>query len=193
MSRGIASVFRKKFGQLQELQKQEPRVGKALKIVDHIGNRSLYYLVTKELSHHKPTYRTLWDALENLKKQALLNHEHKLAIPKLGCGLDGLDWRKVRNMINTIFEGSGIQILVCSFNWKNDATKTVDCYFYNTTGCIKGERCRYRHPVKDNGNPFRDETVLRRGQCNGDPLGTPMTRERVSARSLYRPAGGLCY
>src|SRR5436190_5845630 len=31
MSRGIASVFRKKFGQLQELQKQKPRVGKILK------------------------------------------------------------------------------------------------------------------------------------------------------------------
>lgn len=37
----------------------------------------------------------------------------KLGIPKIGCGLDGLDWSNVKSLIMEIFAGSGIDILVC--------------------------------------------------------------------------------
>lgn len=37
----------------------------------------------------------------------------KLGIPKIGCGLDGLDWDNVKLLIKHIFAGSGIQIIVC--------------------------------------------------------------------------------
>lgn len=37
----------------------------------------------------------------------------KLGIPKIGCGLDGLDWNDVKSLITSIFYGSGIQITAC--------------------------------------------------------------------------------
>lgn len=37
----------------------------------------------------------------------------KLGIPKLGCGLDRLNWSKVKPLIENIFAGSGIHITVC--------------------------------------------------------------------------------
>ena len=37
----------------------------------------------------------------------------KLAIPLLGCGIDGLEWDKVKDIIQTQFENTNIEILVC--------------------------------------------------------------------------------
>lgn len=37
----------------------------------------------------------------------------KLGIPKIGCGLDCLDWDDVKSLIKAIFDGSGIHITVC--------------------------------------------------------------------------------
>lgn len=37
----------------------------------------------------------------------------KLGIPRLGCGLDGLDWSEVKLLIEKIFSGSEIHITVC--------------------------------------------------------------------------------
>ena len=162
MSRGIASVFKKKYGRLEELANQRPPT-LHLKNNNTKHKRYLYYLVTKSRSCRKPTYRTLWDTLLDLRKHLLDNDIMKLAVPKLGCGLDGLDWRVVRNMLETLFRCTGIEILVCSFNPRTQANnkRTIDCHFFKTSGCIKGNECRFRHQ-----GLFRDETVLRRGQCN---------------------------
>lgn len=37
----------------------------------------------------------------------------KLGIPRLGCGLDGLDWSEVKLLIEKIFSKSEIHITVC--------------------------------------------------------------------------------
>lgn len=37
----------------------------------------------------------------------------ELGIPTIGCGLDGLDWDLVKELIIKIFTGSGIHITVC--------------------------------------------------------------------------------
>ena len=38
----------------------------------------------------------------------------KLAMPKIGCGLDGLEWETVRGIIHSVFEWSNVEIMVCS-------------------------------------------------------------------------------
>jgi hypothetical protein len=93
MSRGIASVFRTKYGRLQELANQGPSVGKTLRLRDNNTEhqRYIYYLVTKPRSYQKPSYRNLWNSLCDLKDHLLENDILKLAIPKLGCALDGLN------------------------------------------------------------------------------------------------------
>lgn len=118
MSRGIATAFRRKFGKIDELQRQDPTVGKALHIQHR--NQHLFYLVTKDWSYQKPTYESLRKSLLDLRKQLLLQGLKKLAIPRIGCGLDGLAWNVVRKMIEDVFKDEGISILICNFTpWAN--------------------------------------------------------------------------
>ncbi|KAJ8958593.1 hypothetical protein NQ318_016314 [Aromia moschata] len=166
MSRGIALTFKKAFGQLEELRRQRPEVGRVLQntAVEQEKERSVFYLVTKQLSHHKPTYQTVWDTLVELRDVLLSQSISSLAIPKIASGLDGLDWRVIRSMLEVLFRFTGIEILVCCYNPRRSLNeKTVDCFFYQTSRCKNGSFCRYRHRPGD--DTIRDEMSLRRGQC----------------------------
>ncbi|KAJ8947791.1 hypothetical protein NQ318_019463 [Aromia moschata] len=166
MSRGIALTFKKAFGQLEELRRQRPGVGRVLQITaaEQEKERSVFYLVTKQLSHHKPTYQTVWDTLVELRDVLLSQSISSLAIPKIASGLDGLDWRVIRSMLEVLFRFTGIEILVCCYNPRRSLNeKTVDCFFYQTSRCKNGSFCRYRHGPED--DTIRDEMSLRRGQC----------------------------
>ncbi|KAJ8958667.1 hypothetical protein NQ318_016392 [Aromia moschata] len=81
-----------------ELRRQRPEVGRVLQITaaEQEKERSVFYLVTKQLSHHKPTYQTVWDTLVELRDVLLSQSISSLAIPKIASGLDGLDWRVIR-------------------------------------------------------------------------------------------------
>ncbi|KAJ8936953.1 hypothetical protein NQ318_015571 [Aromia moschata] len=156
MSRGIALTFKKAFGQLEELRRQRPEVGRVLQITAAEQE--------KELSHHKPTYQTVWDTLVELRDVLLSQSISSLAIPKIASGLDGLDWRVIRSMLEVLFRFTGIEILVCCYNPRRSLNeKTVDCFFYQTSRCKNGSFCRYRHRPGD--DTIRDEMSLRRGQC----------------------------
>ncbi|KAJ8951566.1 hypothetical protein NQ318_020442 [Aromia moschata] len=164
MSRGIALTFKKAFGQLEELRRQRPEVGRVLQITaaEQEKERSVFYLVTKQLSHHKPTYQTVWDTLVELRDVLLSQSISSLAIPKIASGLDGLDWRVIRSMLEVLFRFTGIEVLVCCYNPRRPLNeKTVDCFFYQTSRCKNGSFCRYRHGPED--DTIRDEMSLRRG------------------------------
>ncbi|KAJ8953765.1 hypothetical protein NQ318_015422 [Aromia moschata] len=172
MSRGIALTFKKAFGQLEELRRQRPEVGRVLQITaaEQEKERSVFYLVTKQLSHHKPTYQTVWDTLVELRDVLLSQSISSLAIPKIASGLDGLDWRVIRSMLEVLFRFTGIDILVCCYNPRRSLNeKTVDCFFYQTSRCKNGSFCRYRHGPGD--DTIRDEMSLRRGSVtNAGPV-----------------------
>ncbi|KAJ8958651.1 hypothetical protein NQ318_016376 [Aromia moschata] len=172
MSRGIALTFKKAFGQLEELRRQRPEVGRVLQITaaEQEKERSVFYLVTKQLSHHKPTYQAVWDTLVQLKDVLLSQSIRSLAIPKIASGLDGLDWRVIRSMLEVLFRFTGIEILVCCYNPRRSLNeKTVDCFFYQTSRCKNGSFCRYRHRPGD--DTIRDEMSLRRGSVtNAGPV-----------------------
>ena len=68
--------------------------------------------VTKERYFHKPTMDTLQKSLEALCSHTMANGVKKLAIPRLGCGLDKLQWDKVSKLIEDIFSQSDIEITV---------------------------------------------------------------------------------
>lgn len=69
-------------------------------------------LVTKERYFHKPTLETLWQSLEDFHKKALEINLKKIAMPKIGCGLDKLAWEDVRAAIKEVFESTELEILV---------------------------------------------------------------------------------
>ena len=76
-----------------------------------------FSLVTKEKYWQKPTYETMRMALEDAKhlcENAINNgYTMKLAMPRIGCGLDKLEWSKVKTIIEEVFADTDVEILVC--------------------------------------------------------------------------------
>ncbi|KAG8227895.1 hypothetical protein J437_LFUL008209 [Ladona fulva] len=69
MSRGIATVFRNKFGHLEQLRAQHPDVSKVLKLRDR--ERYIFHLVTKETGSQKSRYLDMWQTIRRLRDQLL--------------------------------------------------------------------------------------------------------------------------
>lgn len=110
MKKGIALEFRRKFGNVKELKSQNRKVTEIAMI--QVEQRRLLYIITKNSFWQKPNYETLFDSLQNLKIFCIENSIDKLACPRLGCGLDGLKWDIVRNMLRFIFHSSPVHIIV---------------------------------------------------------------------------------
>lgn len=78
------------------------------------NNQFIFYLITKKYSNGKPTMNTFKETLFKLLEKVKENNVTKLGIPKIGCGLDGLNWSEVKNFIIKLFCGTGVQIVVCA-------------------------------------------------------------------------------
>ncbi|XP_022174840.1 uncharacterized protein LOC111036885 isoform X2 [Myzus persicae] len=113
MSAGIATHFKMIFGRVGELMDQKPNVG-SVAYLQH-NNRFIYYLITKECSNGKPTYNSITAAITKLRDFIVKHGVKQLAIPRIGCGLDKLDWSLVRNIVKNIFQNAGCIIKVCHF------------------------------------------------------------------------------
>lgn len=73
----------------------------------------VFNLVTKQKYWQKPTYKTMRLALEDLKEALRIRKITKIAMPKIGCGLDRLEWETVKRMIQYIFADTDVEVLVC--------------------------------------------------------------------------------
>jgi O-acetyl-ADP-ribose deacetylase (regulator of RNase III) len=111
MGKGIAALFRNEFGGIEELRKQRATVGDVATLA--LGDCVIYYMITKAKYWNKPTYEDLEKSLLRVKNDMLTRGLGKLAMPKIGCGLDGLEWNRVRRIIEKVFLQSGIDVLVC--------------------------------------------------------------------------------
>lgn len=69
-------------------------------------------LITKERYWHKPTYKSITEALQDAERLCTQSGIKKLAMPRIGCGLDRLDWSRVRDIILGIFADTDIEIKV---------------------------------------------------------------------------------
>lgn len=103
--------FRRIFGGVGNLIDQNLKIGNVGRVNRH--NQNVFYLITKKFSHGKPTMMTMEKALRTLLSEMNKLNLKKLGIPKIGCGLDGLNWDNVKLLIKNIFAGSGIHIVVC--------------------------------------------------------------------------------
>lgn len=119
MGAGIAKEFKKRFP-FFEIQKEliinQYSINKNGIFIVKIDNFFIVNLVTKEKYWQKPTYKTLEFSLLNLKKEfkAKKIPVNRLLMPKIGCGLDRLNWIKVKELLTKIFEDTNYEIIVCS-------------------------------------------------------------------------------
>ncbi|XP_052845642.1 ADP-ribose glycohydrolase OARD1 [Drosophila gunungcola] len=113
MGKGIAVKFRNKFGQLLNLQKQNVQPGGVAII--HDQQRYIYYLITKKSSWGKPTYELLHSSLVAMRQHMISHQVTKLAMPRIGCGLDGLKWPKVKELVCTVFQLDALELVVYNY------------------------------------------------------------------------------
>lgn len=110
---GIAKEFAK-MGVKKALCEKFPKQwrGKGYCLITETNGVTVANLVTKERYFHKPTLETLRQALDDFCTQALRMGIKRVAMPKIGCGLDKLDWEDVRETIKRVFGDTEIEILV---------------------------------------------------------------------------------
>lgn len=76
-----------------------------------VGN--IYNVVTKKYYFEKPTMNDFSDAIYNLRDAIIGNSVKKIAMPRIGCGLDKLSWNMVSAEIKKIFSDIDVEIMVC--------------------------------------------------------------------------------
>eukprot|EP01088_Endostelium_zonatum_P015643 TRINITY_DN393_c0_g3_i1.p1 TRINITY_DN393_c0_g3~~TRINITY_DN393_c0_g3_i1.p1 ORF type:complete len:258 (+),score=85.37 TRINITY_DN393_c0_g3_i1:36-809(+) len=112
MSKGIAIEFKNRFGQVTHLSSQNVKSGGVAWLNTSQNSnkdekreekgdvgRDVYYLVTKKKYWNKPRYEELWTSMVKMNKLVEQHQVTSLAMPKIGCGLDGLQWDLVKKMI----------------------------------------------------------------------------------------------
>ena len=77
-------------------------------------NPIILNLVTKRDYWDKPTLITIKNALSWMKKQCEMFNINKIAMPRIGCGLDRQNWTDVKALIEEVFADTDIEIVVCS-------------------------------------------------------------------------------
>lgn len=73
----------------------------------------VFNLITKDKYYKKPTYKTLRQAIVDMRNYAVAHDIHTIAMPIIGCGLDGLEWNNVRKEILNVFDKTDIKIIIC--------------------------------------------------------------------------------
>ncbi|XP_029428762.1 ADP-ribose glycohydrolase OARD1 [Rhinatrema bivittatum] len=112
MGAGIAVLFKKKFNRVQELREQQKKTGEVA--VLQAGERFVYYLITKRKVSEKPTYENLRKSLEAMRDHCLRNRVTAISMPRIGCGLDRLEWETVSVMLERVFKGTSVHLTVYS-------------------------------------------------------------------------------
>ena len=111
MSKGFAETTCRRVNGLQDLcRRYKTTVGSAVPYWDPESNNFIYNLVTKSKFFEKPTLDNPTISLKNMRGHALLNNITTISMPKVGCGLDKLQWTDVFRLIQDTFTYSGIQI-----------------------------------------------------------------------------------
>lgn len=114
MGAGIAVEFQRKFNMRIYLLEMLARTSKhyPCAILYPLKKQKVINMITKEKYWHKPTYETLERSLDEVVEICKANGFTKLAMPKIGCGLDRLNWIQVKSLLEEKFKDMPIEILV---------------------------------------------------------------------------------
>lgn len=120
MGKGIAVEFNKRFkGMKRDLIQTIEDNSMSFPCVimyydndDFENSRKVFNLITKKAYYGKPTYQTITKCIEDMANMCKKYNVKYLAMPKIGCGLDRLQWSKVREIIQEAFKDIDIEIEV---------------------------------------------------------------------------------
>ena len=106
MGKGIAKTFVEVYGRKSDIASQGKDTGEvAVLNIASEGEpaRFVYNLVTKLNCNDKPTYNDLKRSLEAMRSHCYSHDVVNLAMPRIGCGLDLLEWTEVRKILQVVF------------------------------------------------------------------------------------------
>jgi len=110
MGAGIAKEFRKLYGNVDFLKSQGKIMGE-IAILEYTNNLHVIYLITKKKYYDKPTYASLQESINKLMEYYKTNNlSCPIIIPKIGCGLDRLEWTLVKDIIQNTLVNNGINV-----------------------------------------------------------------------------------
>ncbi len=79
--------------------------------------------LVQEKYDDKPTYDSLRESLAQMRTHALAHGVKHIAMPKIGCGLDQLQWPAVRTLLKNIFHLDSIALTVYIMEGGGQAAK----------------------------------------------------------------------
>ena len=118
MGKGIAVAFNRHFDMKRRLRQRCPNYREEYAARgtggDCILEGRVLNLVTKERYFQKPTLSSMEAALREMRAVCRREEIRRVAMPRIGAGLDRLPWEDVSALIKAVFAGMDIEILVCS-------------------------------------------------------------------------------
>ena len=170
LGKGVAKIFRDKFGRIDELKQSGAGVTDIAVLKE--GNRFIYNLVTKEVYSGKPTYDHLRQCLEKMRDHGLEHSVTQISMPRIGCGLDMLTWSAVKTLIKNVFLNTNITITVYTLEDKPEKPKTTIADMFK-----KGEKSK-----KENIKDTKKRTELGFGYSTTNPLPDVFNNKKVHIR-----------
>ena len=105
LSDGVAKTLKETFdinNKLEELKKQQHPIG-SIPSIQIDDNRFILNLVTKTRSIENPVWSGLKQSIMNLPNKCKELGITKICMPKIGSGLDALNWKKTMKLLKNCF------------------------------------------------------------------------------------------
>ena len=117
MSKGFAQFLSERVLRLRRTCRRANRLkDQVFPFWDSSSRRYNYNLVTKESYSDKPELQTLATTLQKMQAHATMHGVSTIAIPKIVCGLDQMNWQDVVKLFRNNFACSEIKIVVYSLD-----------------------------------------------------------------------------
>jgi hypothetical protein len=123
MAGGIAVDFVNRWNMRNRLRAQygnqvdgfERCRGKVLpvEVKDYGKDIVVYNLLTKKYVYQKPEYANISAVLKLMREDMISRGITRVAMPKIGCGIDCLLWRNVSEIVKYVFSQTDIEVRVC--------------------------------------------------------------------------------
>ncbi|MGL4388093.1 MAG: reverse transcriptase domain-containing protein, partial [Brevinema sp.] len=159
MSKGLAQKIKNQIKNYNDLKKNKREISEFH--ISKNNNKLIFHLITKNKYYNKPKYEDIYYALKNLKEYLLKNNIKTISMPRIGCGLDQLSWKRIKQMIRFLFQNTNIIINAYNNNNNGNNTKQI---FVTTRSIDKDEYNKFlqitENDVIENNNIIESDDFL---------------------------------
>ncbi len=109
---GIAVTFKEKYG-VEKVKSQNKKSGECAVTQEEDG-RTIFHIITKRQCNDLPIYESFTSSLNHVRDWCVKHKVKSVSVPRLGCGLDKLDFQRVQKILSKVFTGIDIVITIYS-------------------------------------------------------------------------------